>query len=81
MKLTLKKDAFETWLKDSSKNSAEVAALILCKMLSQNPDPNNVVWDLIKETGDRFYTFDTFLKAAKTCLDKPDNSDVVRVEK
>lgn len=64
------KNAFDSWLAHVSNGDVEIAAAHLKDMFRGSPPADSIIWDLLEETGDFYYTSETFLKAARHCLGK-----------
>ncbi len=60
-------NAFKEYLKRSFPEEAKLAFYLRGQILL-NPALDNQVWEILEATGDKEYTADTFLKAARIIL-------------
>jgi hypothetical protein len=63
--------AFEEWLKQSSSGDVETAAFILFDT-ARHPG-SEIVWEYLDQTGDKEYSPNTFLKAARLIINGGDS--------
>lgn len=59
--------AFEKWFTLNFKENIEVGADYIVHCCAHGPS-DSVVWDYLDKTGDRQYTRETFIKAAKIIM-------------
>jgi hypothetical protein len=59
--------AFFNWFKKSFENDVETGAFYIFESCKSDRG-GSIVWDLLQATGDKTFTSETFLKAAKIAL-------------
>ena len=62
------KIAFETWLCITFQKDVTDIANYLFKMVKSGCPSDSMIWDMLDETGDKQYNFETFLKVARNVV-------------
>lgn len=67
------RSAFSNWFRTTYKNDFDKGAeyLLDCSMFGGS---DSVVWDYLKKTGDKHYSFETFIKATTIIMEEEDNA-------